>query len=83
MRHSSFFAISALGVAASPIKTDVVGEFVKACCKHGLAPCFSFSFVDASYEHRTGRRMFDRQGKLPADRVVRLLELAAAVEGGT
>ncbi|NOX55791.1 MAG: hypothetical protein GXP27_15395 [Planctomycetes bacterium] len=60
-------------VAASPVKTDVVGEFVKACRKYGIAPCFSFSFVDASYEQRTGRRMFDRPNDYATKQLTELL----------
>ncbi|MFV1965476.1 MAG: alpha-L-fucosidase [Pirellulaceae bacterium] len=60
-------------VAASPIKTDVVGEFVKACRKHGIAPCFSFSFVDASHEQKTGRRMFDRPDDYAQKQMTELL----------
>jgi len=60
-------------VAASPIKTDVVGEFVKACRKHGIAPCFSFSFVDASYEQRTGRHMFDQPDDYAKKQMTELL----------
>ncbi len=41
-------------VAASPVKTDVIGEFVRACRKYGIAPCLSFSFIDTEYERRTG-----------------------------
>ncbi len=46
-------------VMASPIKVDVVGKFVKACRKHGIAPCLSFSFVDTSLERKTGKKPFE------------------------
>ncbi len=47
-------------VAASPVKTDVIGQFVQACRKYGIAPCLSFSFVDTSLKRRTGREPFER-----------------------
>ncbi len=60
-------------VAASPVKTDVVARFVEACRKYGIAPCLSFSFVDASYEQRTGRRMFDRPDDYAKKQLTELL----------
>ncbi len=53
-------------VAASPVETDVIAEFVQACRKYGIAPCLNFSFIDTEYERRTGKLIFDEsdeQGK--------------------
>ena len=45
-------------VAASGNKTDVVAEFVKACRKYGLAPCFNYCLgVDAA--HKRDKKMTD------------------------
>ncbi len=60
-------------VASSPVKTDVIGQFVQACRKHGIAPCLSFSFVDTSLERRTGRQPFQRDGDEACQQMKELL----------
>jgi len=42
--------------AASPVKTDVVAEFVRACRTHGLAPGLYYA-LGADVAHRRERRM--------------------------
>ena len=45
-------------VATSGCKTDVVAEFVKACGKHGVAPCFLYS-LGQDVAHRRDRALND------------------------
>jgi alpha-L-fucosidase len=49
-------------VGNSPVKTDVVGEFVAACRRHGLVPGLYYASWDEYKDHRFGSKVASEVG---------------------